>query len=115
MEKLKKEEWLSVFMDHLRNIIEKPPYIIFIFISPILLIIVLFWWHEYVKFFLVFFLYSVFGVVWRHFIKDIRGRIKKLYSIKKFNKINLYLTVIYQLGNFLLVIILLLISAKFIF
>lgn len=112
MEKIKQEEFFRVFMDHLRGLVKESPYIIFIYISPILLIITLIWWHEYIKFFFIFFLYSIFGIIWRHFIKDIRGRIKESYPIEIFTKINLWLTGIYQIVNILVVITLVVLMLK---
>jgi len=101
------------FMDHLRGLVNEPPYKIFIFISPILLVITLIWQKYFVLFF-IFFLYSVFGLVWRHAVKDFRGRIEKVYENKEFNKINLLLTGIYQLVNIALVIVLVIIMIFFV-
>ena len=67
---------------------------------PILFIITLIW-KKYVEFFLVFFLYSVLGVIWRHAVKDFRGRLRDSFP-EKFTKINLWLTSIYQLVNLIL-------------
>jgi len=99
---------LKEFMNHLRGLIKEPPYLMFIFISSTLLIVSLIWQENYIRSFLILLIYSMAGVVWRHAIKDFRGRIKELYdkTPEKFNKINLWLTGIYQLINLVLVIIL---------
>ncbi|OGZ74735.1 MAG: hypothetical protein A2998_02860 [Candidatus Staskawiczbacteria bacterium RIFCSPLOWO2_01_FULL_37_25b] len=117
MEKLQKTELFKAFVDHLKSLIKEPPYSIFIFISPILLIITLFW-RDYFEIFIIFFFYSVFGIVFRHAVKDFRGRIKEscknnkitsLDSDKKFTRIDLWLTGIYQSVNLVLVVVLIVI------
>jgi len=94
-------EWLKDFMKYLRGLINEAPYKIFIFISPVFLITALIW-QRYVEIFFIFFCYSIFGIVWRHAIKDVRGRIQKIYHVD-FNKINLWLTGFYQIINVVII------------
>jgi len=103
------------FMKHLKDLIKEPPYLMFYFVSSILLIISLIWRENYFKFFFILLIYSMVGVVLRHAVKDFRGRIKELYekSLERFNKINLWLTGIYQLLNLILVIVLVIIMILF--
>ena len=93
------------FMKHLRDLTKEPPYLMFYFVSCILLIISLIWREGYFWFFSILLIYSMIGVVWRHATKDLRGRLKERYP-DKFKKINLWLTGTYQLVNLALVIIL---------
>lgn len=53
------------------------------------------------------------GVVWRHATKDLRGRLKDQYP-DKFNKINLWLTGIYQLLNLVFIVVLIAAMALFV-
>ena len=104
MQTQQKSNWLNAFMEHLRDLIKEPPYLVFFFVSTILLILSLFR-PKYFYTFLAVFLYSLFGVVWRHAVKDIRSWIKMVYQAK-FLKINFLLTVIYQLVNLIAVFVL---------
>ena len=103
--------FLQTCVNHLKDIIDNPPYLVFLFIGFVLSIISFFWQKDYIVFSFVILIYSIIGNVWRHATKDVRGRIKEFYkeSPKKFNKINLWLTTIYQLINILLVILLVII------
>jgi hypothetical protein len=104
-------DWFKTFMDHLRGLIKEPPYLVFFFVSTILVIISLF--HPIqIYTFLAVFLYSVFGLVWRHAVKDIRGRFKDAYP-DKFLKIDLWLTATYQLVNLLVVVLLILVLVRY--
>jgi len=99
------------FMKHLKDLIKEPPYLMFYFVSSVFLIISLIFREDYFWLFLTFLIYSMVGVVWRHAMKDLRGILKQRYSDKsykpdKFNKINLWLTSIYQLVNLVLIIFL---------
>jgi len=100
------------FMKHLKDLIKEPPYLMFYFVSSILLIISLIWRENYFGFFFILLIYSMVGVVWRHATKDLRGRLKERYP-DKFNKINLWLTGIYQLLNLVFIIVLIAAMALF--
>jgi len=96
---------LIEFMKHLKDLIKEPPYLMFYFVSSVLLMISLIWQEDYFWLFLTLLIYSMIGVVWRHATKDLRSRLKEKYP-DKFNTINLWLTGIYQLINIELVIFL---------
>jgi len=102
---------LNEFMNHLITIIEKPPYLIFIFVSPVLLIITLIW-QKYFNLFFIFFIYSVVGIIFRHAVKDFRSRLEKVFDSKKFQMLNLWLTGVYQIVNLILAIALIMIIVK---
>lgn len=101
-------DFIIEFMKHLKDLIKEPPYLMFYFVSSTLLIISLIWRENYFGFFSILLIYSMVGVVWRHTTKDLRGRLKERYP-DKFNKMNLWLTGIYQLINLILIIILVII------
>lgn len=103
-------KWFETLIVLLRGLINEAPYKIFIFISPVLLIITLAW-GKYFKLFFVFFLYSIVGIIFRHAVKDLRGRIKEV-NPNNFNKKNLWLTSIYQIVNMGLVVALVMIIFK---
>ena len=98
-------------MDHLRDLINEPPYLVLFFVSTLLLIVsLLFPIHIYT--FLAVFLYSVFGLVWRHAVKDIRGKIKGACP-DKFSKIDFWLTLTYQLINLITVGVLIFVIVRY--
>ena len=111
METPQKSGWLKEFMDHLRDIIKEPPYLAFFFVSTILLI-VSFFRPIYYHTFLAFFLYSIFGAIWRHAVKDIRGILKGAYP-NNFSKKNLWLTLAYHLINLIAVFVLIFIIVRY--
>ena len=98
-------DFIIEFMKHLKDLIKEPPYLMFYFVSSILLIISLIWRENYFGFFFILLIYSMAGVVWRHATKDLRGRLEERYQ-DKFKAINLWLTGIYQLVNLVFIIIL---------
>ncbi len=97
------DNFIIEFMKHLKELIKEPPYLMFYFVSSVLLVISLIWKKEYFGLFFVLLIYSMIGVVWRHATKDLRGRLKEKYPVR-FDTINLWLTGIYQLINIALVI-----------
>ena len=104
MEKERSSTWFKSFIDHLRALIKEPPYVQIFFISPILFIFSAFQISLRIIFIKIL-LYSIFGIIWRHAIKDIRGRIGKVYP-DNFLKINLWLTASYQIINLIAFVIL---------
>jgi flagellar biosynthesis protein FlhB len=111
MEAPQKSDWLKGFMDHLRSLIKEPPYLAFFFVSTTLLI-VNFFRPIYFYTFLAIFLYSIFGVMWRHVVKDIRGRLKEAYP-NNFTKKNLWLTVVYHFINLIAVFVLVFVIVRY--
>src|SRR3989338_9334865 len=98
-----KDNFIIEFMKHLKELIKEPPYLMFYFISSVLLIISLVWQEKYFGLFFILLIYSTIGVVWRHATKDLRGRLKEKYP-ERFNGINLWLTGLYQIINIGLII-----------
>ena len=101
-EKLKNNLFIE-FLKHLRDLIDKPPYLMSYFTSSFLLIISLLRQEKYFGLFFILLIYSTIGVVWRHATKDLRGRLKEKYP-ERFNGINLWLTGLYQIINIGLII-----------
>jgi hypothetical protein len=99
--------WLEVFINKLSGLLKEAPYLLLIFVSSLLLIVSILQ-QKYFEIFLRIFLFSVFGVIWRHAIKDLRGRLNESFNSppEKFTKINLWLTGFYQLVNVIVVIFL---------
>ena len=58
-------EWFNNFIDSLERLIEKPPYLIFVFIGAIFLVISLITKFGYEQSW-IFLLYSVGGTMWRY-------------------------------------------------
>jgi flagellar biosynthesis protein FlhB len=101
MQPQQNSNWLKAFMDHLRDLLKGPPYLVFFFASTVIIIFNLFRpIHFYT--FLAIFLYSIFGVVWRHAVKDIRGRFKELYP-NNYLKKEFWFTSAYQIINLIAV------------
>jgi hypothetical protein len=92
-----KDTWFDKFILSLEKLIEKPPYLIFVFIGSIFLVISLITKFNYDKSF-IFLIYSTGGMVWRYIEKDI---MRSLESKK------LLIKIIYHIGNIIIFIILL--------
>ena len=93
-------QWFEKFIDNLAKILREPPYLLFIFIGGVFVVITLILQKNFEPVW-TFFLYSVGGTIWRYAEKDIQGIDK---SNKKFNSI---LRIIYHIGNVGLFLILL--------
>lgn len=111
MEAPQKSDWLKVFMDHLRGLIKEPPYLVIFFVSTILLI-ANFFRPIYFYIFLAIFLYSIFGLIWRHAVKDIRGKLKEAYP-NNFPKKDLWLTLAYHFINLIVVFMLIFVIVRY--
>lgn len=98
------DDVLKRFMDNLKDILNHPPYLIFVFLTSIFMVVSM-TTHRYYEQSLALFLYSVFGAVWRHAVKDVRGRQKEAYP-ESHTVVNFWLTLFYQLVNLLVVLIL---------
>lgn len=106
MDKVLEESETNLFMEfmkHLKDLIEKPPYLMSYFVNSVLLMISLIWKEKYFGLFFVLLVYSMIGVVWRHATKDLRGRLKEKYP-NRFKTIDLWLTGVYQMINIALVV-----------
>ena len=111
MESPQKSNWLKEFMDHLRGLVKDPPSLAIFFVSTILLIVNSFR-PIYFNTFLAIFLYSIFGVIWRHAVKDIRGMLEKAYP-NNFSKKNLWLTLVYHFINHIAVFVLIFVIVRY--
>ncbi|MFH1388950.1 MAG: hypothetical protein ABIG86_02950 [Patescibacteria group bacterium] len=85
-------EGFKSFIDSLERLIEKPPYLLFVFIAAVFVIISLITKYNFEKIW-IFFLYSVGGTIWRYAEKDLVSPFKKHPSSK------LGIRVVYHLGN----------------
>jgi hypothetical protein len=90
-------EWFKGFIESLERLIEKPPYLLFVFIGAVLVIISLITKYNLEKTW-IFFLYSVGGTIWRYIEKDFQTPLKKY---------DLWIRVVYHIGNLILFIVLL--------
>lgn len=89
--------FFNKYMEHLEKLIKGPPYLMFFFVSAVLLMISLIYRENYFRFFFILLIYSMTGVMLRHATNDLRVIFKKNNS---------WLTGIYQLFNLVLIIIL---------
>lgn len=88
---------INNFSDNLRKLIEKPPYLVFLFTSSFLLALTIIF-DKYFEKILLFFLYSVTGSILRHIIKDI----KNFFSSHKKT-----ILIVYHISNIVLILLLL--------
>ena len=111
MEAPQKSDWLKGFMDHLRDLIKEPPYLAIFFVSTILLILN-FLCPIYFYTFLAIFLYSIFGIMLRYAVKDIRVTLEVAYP-KNFSKKNLWLTLAYHFINLIAFCVLIFVIVRY--
>lgn len=90
--------WMKSFINSLERLIEKPPYLIFFFVGAVFVIISLITKYNFEKM-SVFFFYSVVGIIWRYAEKDLVRPLKAKYPDSE-----LWIRVIYHIGNFVLLI-----------
>lgn len=90
---------IGKFAEKLKEIIDKPPYLIFLFIGAVLVFVSIvsdrYFWQVW-----IFFLYSVVGTIWRYSEKDTRNNVLKEDEHKKTS------IVIYHLFNIILLTVL---------
>jgi hypothetical protein len=105
-------KWLTTFIIELGKMISGPPYLAYLFISPILVIVSMLTnsFFEYTWTLLVF---SLTGAMWRHIEKDVDSQLTK-WLIEKYLvtqkpniemlklRVKLIIVVIYQAVNILL-------------
>jgi len=87
-------EWFNSFIGSLERLIEKPPYLIFVFIGSIFLVISLITKFGYEQSW-IFLLYSVGGMIWRYAEKDLVHPLKEKYPSSE-----VWVRSIYHVGNF---------------
>jgi hypothetical protein len=99
--------WFEKFIVTLANLLKEPPYHLFVFIGTIFVFVTLIL-QKYLEQAVIFFLYSVAGIMWRYAEKDFVSPFKKLPNSK------LWIRTIYHIGNFSLFFVLLYYLKKFI-
>ena len=88
-------KWFEEFIDNLAKILDKPPYLIFLFVGAIWVFVSVLS-NRYIDKALVFLLYSVVGSIWRYAEKDIY---RNVFTTKRQKAVVIF---IYHLGNFVL-------------
>lgn len=91
----------------IRKLLEYPPYLIFVFIGAIFIIISLVWGNNFFQVW-IFLLYAIFGSIWRYIEKDILSGVQRLIEKEKNRNIaNLVCISVYHIGNIILLFALL--------
>ena len=101
-------EWFGKFIENLSKLLKEPPYLIFIFIGAIFVIISLIFQRNLEQTW-IFFLYAVGGTMWRYAERDFRTESgEKTFNIFKKNiRFKLIVYTIYHIGNIGLFLVLL--------
>lgn len=105
--------WMEKFIESLKGILDKPPYLIITFVSSVLIIVSISVNRYFDQIFAIF-LYSIIGTVWRYIEKDLDAGINKFIyknderESKRNPTANLIIIVIYHFVNILLLIALIL-------
>lgn len=92
-------EWIKNFIVSFERLIEKPPYLIFVFIGTIFVIVSLISQFSYKQTW-AFLVYAVCGTIWRYAEKDLTNPL-----IKKYPDSKLWIRAIYHIGNLALLIV----------
>lgn len=100
-------EWLKSFIGSLERLLDKPPYLIFVFIGAVFVVISMITKYSFEQIWL-FFLYSTGGTIWRYIERDFIRYIEK-HHIGHNNYIYFRLAIIsiYHIGNLVLFLALL--------
>lgn len=100
--------WFEKFIDNLAKLLREPPYLIFIFIGGIFVVISLISQRNFEQTW-TFFLYAVGGTMWRYAERDFRTESgdNTVKLIGKNIKYKLITYVVYHLGNIGLFLVLL--------
>lgn len=92
-------KWFEKFIEILKEILLWPCYLIFFFVSAILLLVSLITKFHFEQIW-IFFLYSIAGSVWRYIEKDIDHGIQQIIEKEENKKIcHLIVTIVYHIGN----------------
>lgn len=96
------------FIDNLAKLLKEPPYLIFIFIGSIFVVVSLIFQRN-LDHAWIFFLYSVAGTMWRYAERDFRTESseKTVKLFKKDVRYKLIVYVVYHIGNIGLFLVLL--------
>jgi hypothetical protein len=73
--------WIKKFIGDSKDLVEKPPYLFFVFISAIFVLVSLLSQNHFYEIW-IFFLYSVVGHIWRYIEKDIRKNVLRSEWLK---------------------------------
>lgn len=84
--------WLKSFIESLERLLDKPPYLIFVFIATIFVVISLITRYNFKETW-IFFLYSVVGTILRYIERDF------LRPLEKYQNSKLVIISIYHLAN----------------
>lgn len=90
--------WFEKFIDQLAKLLKEPPYLLFVFISAILVIISIISQRFFDQTW-TFFLYSIGGTIWRYIERDFLSTFEKKYN---FVHARLIVISIYHIGNLIL-------------
>lgn len=93
-------QWLEKFIDNLSNLLKEPPYLIFLFIGAVLVLVSILS-NRYFEQSWLFFLYSIIGTIWRYIEKDVK---KNVFTT---DRQKVVVISIYHLGNIALFLFLL--------
>ena len=93
-------EWFNSFINSLERLLDKPPYLIFVFIGAVFVVISLISRYSFEQTW-VFFLYSVVGTVWRYIERDFMRLLQDKHPDSKLLVIS-----IYHFGNITLLLVL---------
>lgn len=88
-------QWLEKFIDNLAKLLREPPYLIFLFISAVLVFVSILS-NRYFEQVWLFFLYSTVGTIWRYIEKDVY---KNVFTTDRQKAVVIS---IYHLGNIIL-------------
>ena len=102
---------LNAFMDHLRDLENGPPFLAIFFVATLFLLGT-FIRSDNFYIFLAIFLFSLFGIIWRHAIRDTRDRIKAISEVN-FPKNNLQLILVYHFVNLIFLGVLIYIIVRY--
>lgn len=91
-------EWFKSFIDSLERLLDKPPYLIFVFIGAVFLIISLISKFSFEQTW-TFFLYAVGGTIWRYIERDFIRHIEKYIKEEKRAILRFIVITVYHIGN----------------
>lgn len=94
-------KWLEEYISNLAKLLKEPPYLIFVFMGGIFVIISLISKYEF-KSIWIFFLYSVGGTMWRYAERDFLGIARDTKKIR----LRILSQIIYHIGNIALFLML---------
>lgn len=98
-------KYLDKFTQNLKEVLDKPPYLVFVFVGAVFMIISLLS-KNYFDQIWIFFLYSAMGAVWRYIEKDLIGN-TFTEGFKTKENFKRFIILVYHIGNIALLIALL--------